>query len=224
MLVSVVRSCYSLADMQISWHGLTCVEIVTKTSTGEVTVVTDPFAPSTGAKLPRTLDAHLVTVSHKGDDADHVGGITGTPFIIDVPGEYESKGVFVYGISAPTAKGENTIMLIESEDLSLAHLGVIDRDLSSAELEQLKDVDILLLPVGGGRTLNGKKAAELVATIEPRIVIPLRFDSDGVKETLEPVGEFLKAMGGARKEETSKFKISRKDLPEEDTLIVVLTP
>ena len=85
--------------MQISWHGLGCFEIVTKTSVGEVTVVTDPYDPSTGLRT-RALEAHLVTVSGKG--SDNVGSVGNHPFVVDMPGEFEVKGVFAYCLAAPT--------------------------------------------------------------------------------------------------------------------------
>ncbi len=208
--------------MQISWNGLACFEITTKTSDGEVVIVTDPYDAATGLKQ-RALEAQIVTISHKGNDADNVSAVTGSPFRVDLPGEFEVKGVFVYAVSAPNAKGDNRICRIESEDMSVAHLGALDRMLTDEEIESLKDVDILMIPVGGGRVLDGKKAAEIIAAVEPRVVIPMTYEVDGLKEELQPVSEFVKAMGGARKEEMNKYKVARKDLPEEDMIIVVLT-
>jgi L-ascorbate metabolism protein UlaG (beta-lactamase superfamily) len=207
--------------MQISWNGLSCFEIVTKTSVGEVVIATDPYDPSTGLRT-RAMEAQLVTVSGKG--SDNVGSIGNHPFVVDMPGEYEVHGAFAFASPAPTKAGGNLISRIESEDLVIAHLGSLDRELSDAELEQLKNVDILLIPVGGGRVLDAKKAVDVVAQVEPRVVIPMTYAVDGLKEKLEGVEAFTKALGATRKEETGKYKVTRKDLPEEeDTLLVLLS-
>lgn len=206
--------------MQISWHGLSCFEIVTKTSVGEVTVVMDPYDPSTGLRT-RSMEAHLATVSGKG--ADNTASLGNHPFVVDMPGEFEVKGVFAYCTAVPTKAGQTLITRLESEDMVIAHLGAIDRELTNEELETLQKVDILMVPVGGGRVLDGKKAAELVAQVEPRVVIPMTYAVDGLKEKLDPVDGFVKALGAARKEETGKYKATRKDLPQEDMLLVVIS-
>lgn len=206
--------------MQISWHGLSCFEIVTKTSVGEVTAVTDPYDPSTGLRT-RSVEAHLATVSGKG--SDNTASLGNHPFVIDMPGEFEVKGAFAYCTAAPTKAGTTLITRLESEDLSVAHLGCLDRELTNEELEKLQKVDVLMVPVGGGRVLDAKKAVEVVNQVEPRVVIPMTYAVDGLKEKLDGVDAFVKALGAARKEETGKYKVTRKDLPQEDMLLVVLT-
>jgi L-ascorbate metabolism protein UlaG (beta-lactamase superfamily) len=212
--------------MQISWNGLSCFEILVKTSEGEVRIVTDPFAPETGLKLSRALEADVVTTSHDEDDANHVASVGGTPFVIKNPGEYEVKGVFVYGtgIARKDAKaGENLIVRIEAEDMVLAHLGALDRDLTDAEVEALSNVDILMLPVGGGSVIDPKTASEVIAQVEPRVVIPMMHATEGMKAKAAPVADFCKAVGVCRRVDATTYKVSRKDLPEEETVIAVLS-
>jgi L-ascorbate metabolism protein UlaG (beta-lactamase superfamily) len=144
------------------------------------------------------------------------------PFVVDMPGEFEVKGVFAYCVAAPTKAGTTLITRIESEDMVVAHLGSLDRELTGEELEHLRKIDILMVPVGGSRVLDAKKAAEVVAQVEPRVVIPMTYAVDGLKEKLDDLGAFVKALGAARKEETGKYKIAKKDLPQEDMLLVVL--
>ena len=45
----------------INWFGLSCVRLVAKFDHDEVTVVSDPYDPSRGAKLPRNLSADILT-------------------------------------------------------------------------------------------------------------------------------------------------------------------
>ncbi len=215
--------------MNISWLGLSAFEIKTKTDIrGEVRIVTDPYQNSTGLRFPRTLEAEIVLQSHDEDDANNTSALDGNPYLINQPGEYEVKGVFVFGISAPLKREEkgkpmsNIIFRLEVERMQIAHLGALDRPLTDDELQKLGNVDVLMIPVGGGRVMNSKVASEVVGQIEPRVVIPMTHNIPSVKEKLAGVQNFCKEFGACRKEESNKLKLSRKDLPEEDMLIAML--
>ncbi len=210
--------------MQLSWLGLSSFEITTKNSGGEVVVVTDPYDNGTGLRFPRTLEGHLVLVSHDEPDANNVAAVTGTPQLVNIPGEFEVRGVFVYGMSTPLKRGvPNVLYRIETEGMHLAHLGALDRELTDEELKQLGNIDILMVPVGGAGVLSPSLASEVIAQIEPRVVIPMTHQLPNLKTKYETVDAFCKQMGACRKEEMNKYKVTRKDLPEEDMLIVNLT-
>lgn len=215
--------------MNISWNGFSSFEIRTKTTNGEVTIVTDPYQNTTGLRFPRTMQAEVLLQSHDEEDANNTEAVGGEPYLIELPGEYEVKSVFVFGIHAPLkreVKGKrvnNLIFVIEAENMRLAHLGALDRPLTDAELQRLQNVDMLMIPVGGGRVLDPKAAAEVIAQIEPRVVIPMTHAVPNVKEELGTVDQFCKEFGSCRREDANKYKVRRKDLPEEDMLIVNLT-
>ncbi|OGL73900.1 hypothetical protein A3D72_00230 [Candidatus Uhrbacteria bacterium RIFCSPHIGHO2_02_FULL_57_19] len=214
----------------INWFGLSCVRLVAKFDHDEVTVVSDPYDPSRGAKLPRNLSADILTVSHDHLSHNYVDGVGGTPFIITGPGEYEVKRVFVYGIASEhggrgkeKSETPNTMYRFEIGDMSFAHLGDLGHELSDAQLDRLEDVDVLFLPVGGaGVTIGAKQATDIVSRVEPRIVIPMHFRLPEFKETLEPVDKFIRELG-APKETAEKLKISKKDLIQEETKVIVLS-
>ena len=214
--------------MQILWHGLSCFEITTSTVDGEVTVVTDPYGNETGLRFPRTLEANVVLVSHDEEDANNLTAVSGGPKVIDMPGEFEVRNVFLFGVDAPLkreVKGKrvsNCLFRIETEGMHIAHLGALDRALTDVELQELENIDILMVPVGGGKVLSPKLAAEVIAQIEPRVVIPMTYNLPNLKEELATVDQFCKELGACKREEMNKYKVSRKDLPEDDMLIVTL--
>lgn len=185
----------------------------------------DPYDNATGLRFPRTLEAQLTLVSHEGEDASNTEAVLSKPFVIDMPGEFEVGGVFVYAISAPREgdKSSHRIFLMESEEMHIAHLGALNRTLSDDELGQLKNVDVLILPVGGKRVMSPSVAEEVIGQLEPRMVVPMTYAIDGVKESLGGLPEFLKVLGPVRKEEATKLKLARKDLPEEDMVVAVLS-
>lgn len=211
--------------MFITWLGQSCFKIQTK----EATIVTDPYDADIGLKLPR-LSADIVTVSHQHNDHNNTGAVSGVPFIIDTPGEYEVRKIFIQGFPAwhdaagGTKLGSNTIFVFSAEEMKIAHLGDLGTMLDQEQLDKLENVDILLIPVGGVYTLDGKKAAEVVSQIEPRIVIPMHYKIPGLNIKLGTVDAFCNEMGVKKNGEEEKFRITKKELPNEETKVVLLKP
>jgi len=210
--------------MIITWLGQSCFKLQEK----DTTVIIDPFDAATGLKEPRG-SADVVLITHDHHDHNNLDAIKGDPFVINKPGEYEAKGVFVYGIPAyhdnveGKERGENIIYLIESEGLKIAHLGDLGQiALTDAQLEGLNGADILLIPVGGGFTINGKEAVEIINQVEPRIVIPMHYKIPGLKISLDGVDKFCKEIGICSKDSPDKLKITKKDLPQEDMQVITL--
>ena len=216
--------------MQITWHGFSCFRISETLNGHEVSVVIDPFANQDGYKLPRNLTADVVISSHAHDRHDNIEGVGGEPFVITGPGEYEVKDAFVTGISTyhdvvdGKEKGLNTMYYVTIGDLHVVHLGDLKHALEPQHLEAFHSVDILFVPVGGGDTLDGKKAADVVAQLEPRVIIPMHYRSGDAGGALDTVDAFLKAMGVGKIEALPKLKISAKDLPQEETRVITLDP
>jgi len=210
--------------MTIQWLGQSCFKVQTKSGGEEITLITDPFDDATGIKMPR-VQADIVTVSHEHHDHNNVEAIKGEPFLINSPGEYERQGTFVYGILGwhDDKQSERNIMYkISSEDINLLHLGDMGKELTDDQLEKIGDVDVLLIPIGGNYTIDYKKALEVIAQIEPKIAIPMHYKTaDNKASKLAAIDDFLKHCG-MRVEKTDKLKLTKKDLANEDTRVVVL--
>lgn len=213
--------------MIITWQGHSCFKIQDKVGSEGVTVVTDPFDKEIGLKVPN-FEADIVTVSHQHHDHNNIGALRGSPFVIDGPGEYDRKGVLIEGIDSyhdaksGEERGRNTIFRIELDDISLVHLGDLGHALDNAQLERLAGTDILLIPVGGKYTVDAEQAVEVISQIEPRIVIPMHYKTKDLNIDLDGIDKFIKAIGLTPSYE-EKLKISRKDLPQEDMELVILS-
>jgi L-ascorbate metabolism protein UlaG (beta-lactamase superfamily) len=217
--------------MIITWQGHSCFKIQDKIGPDGVTVVTDPFdkelAAKAGLKVPN-FEADIVTVSHQHHDHNNVSALRGEPFTVDCAGEYDFKGILVEGIDSyhdekkGEIRGENIIYRIEVEDISITHLGDLGHVLDNNQIEKLAGTDILLIPVGGNYTLDAKKAIEVISQIEPRIIIPMHYKTKDSKLELEDVEKFVKEIGLTPSYE-EKLKISKKDLPQEDMELVILS-
>ncbi|HYZ01157.1 MAG TPA: MBL fold metallo-hydrolase [Candidatus Binatia bacterium] len=209
--------------MDVTWYGHGCFRLRGKGAA----VVTDPYPPSLGPKLPR-LEADLVTVSHDHDNHSYVRVVGKDPYLIDGPGEYEVGGVTVLGVATyhdaqnGNALGRNTVYLIEVDDVRVCHLGDLGHTLDDEALERLGDVDVLLVPVGGGNALDASHGAEVVRQVEPRFVVPMHYALPAIKQELQPVERFLKEMGIERSEPQPKLSVQASAQTETETRVQVL--
>lgn len=211
--------------MQIFWHGFSSIRIEAKTGDAESTLLTDPYFNDSGLRFPRTTEPDILALSHQDRSLFNLDGVGGSPFIISDPGEYEVKDLFIRGIQDPLAETEKFRPLIyrfDAESISVAFLGACKRALTAHEQEQLGNIDILIIPVGGGSVMDAKVAAGVISTVDPRIVIPIYFDLPGVKEKLQGVDAFCKQLGVCQRQDAPKLKIAKKDLMNEDLLVTVL--
>lgn len=219
---------FKITIMIITWLGHSCFKLQDKVGADGVTVITDPYDKETGLKMPN-IEADIVTVSHDHHDHNNVDALRGKPFVINCAGEYDFKGVLIEGIDAyhdeeeGKLRGSNIIYRIEVEDISIVHLGDLGHVLTNEQLEKLVGTDILLVPVGGKFTLDAKKAVEVISQIEPRIVIPMHYQTEGINiEGLDSIEKFIKELGLEPSRE-EKLKISKKELPQEDMELVILS-
>ena len=217
--------------MQIFWRGQSCFQMVSSSAkNGQVKIIIDPYSEEIGLKFPKS-DADIVLSTHNHYDHNNIKAVSGNPFIIDGPGEYEVKGVFVQGIHSwhdekqGSERGANTIYTIEVEDLKLCHLGDLGQtELTSEQLEKIGDVDVLMIPVGGFYTIDAKGALKILSQIEPKIIIPMHYALPKLKVKLDGVDKFLKAVGVKSLEPQAKLSIRKKDISEDEAKIIVLSP
>ncbi len=199
--------------MQISYLGFDCLRI----TTGGVTVMIHPLGKASG--LSAGKNGADIVISAPGEDYDHGRS---SAFIINSPGEYEVKGVFIYGHYLK--KQKQVVYLIKADGVRLLFLGRLSgKDVYASDMDFLKLADVVAIPVGGKDVLSAQQAVDLVSEIEPRIVLPIVYQMDGLKTEYASVDSFLKAFGG-KSETVDKLKIMKNDLPAEDVLTYVITP
>lgn len=210
--------------MQIFWHGLSCVRIEASYGEKEATLVTDPYGSDTGLRFPRTLKPDIVALTHQDREKFALDAFENTPFVIDNPGEYEVSGIFDYAIPvrmADETHPHHMMHRFEVEGISVGFLGNLKRALTDEEIAKLGNIDILLLPVGGGDHITAKQAVEIIKVVEPRMVIPLAYHVEGLKKELGTADAFCKELV-CKRQDANKLKISKKDLPSDDLVVTVL--
>jgi L-ascorbate metabolism protein UlaG (beta-lactamase superfamily) len=208
--------------LEVTWLGHACFRLRGKTTT----IVTDPYEDSTGLKMARTT-ADIVTVSHDHYDHNNVSAVGGDPKVVTGPGEYEIGGIFITGIQTwhdgenGAKRGRNTAYLIDIDDLTVCHLGDIGHILSPQQVEAMSNVDVLMIPVGGIYTINSTQAAEVIALIEPKIVIPMHFKTESLKMEIEPLERFARAMGLKETTAVPKLNVTKSSIPDAMQVVVL---
>jgi L-ascorbate metabolism protein UlaG (beta-lactamase superfamily) len=206
--------------MTISWFGLSSFKITSK----DVTIITDPFGSDTGLSPVRGSADIVVSSDPKNGTCNNFSSISGNPFVITGPGEYDIKGVFVIGTPADDDEGSPTIYSIEAEDIRIAFLGAVKQThLSDAQKEVLESSDVVLVPVGNQKLLDFEQAAKIATQLEPYIIIPHTYNIPGLKLGFDKLEKFLKEMGGKADTE-DKLTIKKKDLVGDSTKLFVLNP
>ena len=206
--------------MEITWLGHVCVRIRTK----QATVLMDPYQRSGGLDMGRPT-ADIVTVSHDHPMHAHVAGVKGEPLVIAGPGEYEVQGVQILGVATwlrPAEEGapagRNIAFLLEAEGLHVAQLGGIGAQPAAEQAELLANADILILPIGEG-TLEPEQAARTIRMLEPAVVIPIGYRTDGDPDPR--LAAFLAAVGIEPEAPVAKFAVQGRSLGESQRVVLL---
>jgi L-ascorbate metabolism protein UlaG (beta-lactamase superfamily) len=208
--------------MELVWLGHSCFRLRGR----DRTVIMDPFSPDLGY-TPGRLQADVVTVSHAEPHHNAVETVAGAPRVVAGPGEYEFAGVTVTGVATPRPPGQgrdaprNTAYLVELDDVTVCHLGDLATTLGVDQIAVVKDADVLLIPVGGHCTIDATQAVEVVAQVEPRLVVPMHYRTPAITLPLDPVDRFCREMGVTDLTPQPRLNITRNNLPDQLTVVLL---
>lgn len=208
--------------MEIDWFGHACFRLRGR----DATVITDPYSKDIGLSFARPR-GDIVTISHDHPGHAFAKGVKGDPKVIEGPGEYEIKNVFITGVLTSHDKkggkerGANTVFVFDLDGLTICHLGDLGHVPTQPQAEALGNINVLLVPVGGGSTIGAAEAAEIVAMLEPQIVIPMHFQHPGLSFKLDPVAKFFKEMGAKPAEPVPSIKVTKDSLPSETQVVLL---
>lgn len=201
--------------MIISYQGLECFKI----SQGDLTLAINPISKDSKSGEPTRFgaDVTLITTNHPDmNGRDQTSRGDKESFVIEGPGEYEIKDIFIKGFLSDGPGLLNTIYMISFEGMKLCFLGALTNpEIPDKTLEALEDIDILFTPIGGNGTLDSAKAYKLAVSLEPSIIIPMYYN----KAELD---QFIKEGGEGKVESIDKFVVKKKDLEGKESEIVVL--
>lgn len=208
--------------MIITYHNIQFFKI----QQGDTVIAFNPISSKSKFKGSRFgADIALVTTNDDNlNGVDVVSSKNKDILIIDGPGEYEFKGIFIKGSLSNSSKdGKNKLNTVYSliiDDIKVGFLGYLESvDLNEGVKSILGDVDILFVPIGNEGTLNSADANKVGTKLGAKIIIPMHYGDVGEKDALK---KFLKESGEESIKPIEKLTIKKKDLADKEGEIVVL--
>ncbi len=197
--------------------------------------------------------ADIVTVSHEHGDHSNVSAVRGNPKVVKdkttwvipsaifeasyvrgrIPGQHKDteeiggmsfNAIFTYhDNTGGSQRGKNTVFYFAVDGVRVCHLGDLGHPLSDKQTAELGSVDILLIPVGGGPTIDANVATEVCSQLAPKVIIPMHYKNDRCSFPALGVGEFLQGKEGVSRLDASEVEFKQGELPV-TTKTVVLKP
>lgn len=195
--------------MKITWIGHATFLI--ENARGEKLLM-DPAAPEVGYKSC-SVPVNLVTESHQHYDHNYTEGLLGCYNVISEPGNYEYGGFKIFGIPSyhddvkGAKRGNNIIFVVECDNYRLCHLGDLGHELEDSVRDLIGTIDVLMIPVGGNFTIDGKTAAKEAQALAPHVVLPMHYKTSRLSFPLSGVEDFLIYMKQGEKLESSYIDI-----------------
>jgi hypothetical protein len=216
--------------MELSWYGRTCIRLRGR----DAVVVHDAYQSIVGP-TGRGITADIATYSHADDSPlpktrgkpsrdgrTMLPGSLEESFVLDGPGEYEVKDVLITGVrtyrddSKGRERGHNVAFVTELDGIHTIHLGDVGHLLTEEKLADIGPIDVVCVPIGGA--LSANRAAELIAQLDPKIVVPMPVcEEESVCD--EALAKFVHEMGGTASPPQAKLTITISSLPAEVTTV-----
>ncbi|MBV9837455.1 MAG: MBL fold metallo-hydrolase [Solirubrobacterales bacterium] len=219
--------------MRVRWFGQSAFRLIA----GDITVVIDPFGDTSGLasrgirfEYPPLdgVEADLLLITHEHGDHNGREVIGGDPVVVrSTAGRFESPIGEVLAVAsehdaaAGTERGPNTIFVFELDGLRIAHFGDFgQRSLRDEQAAAIGSPDMILIPVGAGPTIGPEGAAEIVARLRPRWVVPMHYRTPKIG-FLEPADPFLELIGSVHRPPGSEFDTESLPAAGSDPLAIV---
>lgn len=166
----------------------------------EKSVVTDPFA-DIGYNVER-VSADYCTVSHSHFDHSNTDGVNAKKVITGTSDGFLAINSF-HDPNLGGLRGENVIFKFTVDGVRFCHMGDIGEYLSDSLTEQIGEVDVLMIPVGGTYTIDGKEAVRYANAIKAKITIPMHYKTSKSNIDITDASKFLRGMAGVTRVEKS---------------------
>lgn len=197
-------------------------------SPGGVTIATDynDYVRARAVPVVATMNrAHSTHYSEFPDPAiKHVlrgWGRGGVPARHDLSvGDVQIRNVAtnIRDWNGGTDYGGNSIFVFETGGLCVAHLGHLHHTLEPSHLKKLGRIDVLLVPVDGGYTLDTAGMMEVLRAINAPLMLPMHYFNSG---TLDRFLARAKEYWPVELRQNSEITVSRASLPRQPTVVVL---
>ncbi|QAY66491.1 MBL fold metallo-hydrolase [Paenibacillus protaetiae] len=203
--------------MKLKWYGHSSFLLTSEEGTR---VLIDPFNKFLGYRQP-SVEVDILTVTHDHRDHNQIQVATGSYLMVHRPESYEKNGISVHGV--PTfhdkvegkKRGSNIVFTLQIDGISVCHCGDLGHLLSEEQIQAIGPVDVLIVPAGGGMTLNGAEAAQVIKQLNPKIAIPMHYRTKALglvgRLLFDKADKFI-AASGCRHVELKELELTKESL------------
>lgn len=211
--------------MKIKWFGQSCFMITSENGTK---IVTDPFMNMLGYKLPE-IEANIVSTSHNHRDHNNINAVKGSFEHINGPGKFLKAGIEIKGVDtfhdkvSGTKRGKNIVYTFNIDGINVCHCGDLGHILNSNQIEEIGNVDILLLPIGGLATINAFDAVQVMKQLNPTIIIPMHYRTKAMGllgYIFGSVDKFI-SVAGLKAKEYERLELNKTNMKDYSGIVVL---
>ncbi|MCK5052370.1 MAG: MBL fold metallo-hydrolase [Candidatus Cloacimonetes bacterium] len=205
--------------IRLKWFG----HSMWKISNDNVSIITDPFT-DIGYKMPTTETADIILSSHDHFDHNNFELIGGNPEIIKIEGKFNISGINIqtfqtfHDETKGSERGDNLLMKFELDGRTFLHCGDLGHMISDELIEEIGDIDVLMIPIGGHYTIDAKTAKSIADKIDPTIVFPMHYKTDVLDFPIKPVEEYLKLVDDNYHQNSNQIELAEDDFSSNQTI------
>ena len=124
----------------------------------------------------------------------------------------------IRGWDGGTVEFGNSIFIFEMVGLCIAHLGHLHHELTPQQLGQIGVIDVVLVPVDGGYTLDLEGVVAVLKNLQARLIVPMHYFSGfSLNRFLERMRPYYPAQFA----DSPSMVVSRAMLPETPEILVL---
>jgi L-ascorbate metabolism protein UlaG (beta-lactamase superfamily) len=190
-------------------------------------IITDPYVTNERFRHGDiTETAEIVTVSHSHFDHSNVAAVKGNPQVVKDSGIY--KDIKIKGIATAhdeaggSERGPNIIFCFDVDGVNICHCGDLGHVLTETQVKAIGTVDVLMIPVGGGPTLDAATADKVIEQLKPKIILPMHYRTEKISFPLG-VEDFIKRKNNVTHTTSSEIEIKANSLPISAQVLVLKT-
>jgi len=211
--------------VKVKWLGHASFLI---TSEAGVKIITDPYHTGAGINYGEIREAaDIVVMTHDHPDHSNLAAVKGKPQVVKGIGAQEVKGISFKGIAAHhddargSQRGPNTIFCFTVDGVRLCHLGDLGHQLSEEQADDIGELDVLMIPVGGFYTIDPAEANQVSDRLKPRAVIPMHYSTDKCVYPISGVEQFLAGKANVKRMDASEVEFKPSQLPAATEIVVL---
>lgn len=207
----------------VEWLGHACFRL---SEDGGKSILIDPYDDTIGYRIP-DYSCDILLISH--DHFDHAAEqfVPTEHVTVRTEGMHDAGGIsieartFPHDESGGSKRGHVLAFRFGTGGLDFAHLGDLGTVPSQAEMDFLRGIDGLMIPVGGHFTINAEQATRIVDELKPSYVFPMHYKTRVLTLPIGNVEDFVKGKSDVVRISSTKFTIDPANMPQRPTVVIL---